>query len=42
MLRERLNGLAMCSIEMDTLDTIDFNIVLDDFAFKKAQRSIFS
>jgi hypothetical protein len=32
MSQENLNGLAICSIENDTLDTIDFNIVLNDFA----------
>jgi hypothetical protein len=42
MSQERLNGLAMCSIEKDILDTIDFNIVHDDFASRNARRSIFS
>nr|TKW40962.1 hypothetical protein SEVIR_1G281800v2 [Setaria viridis] len=32
MSQERLNGLAMCTIERDILDTIDLNTVLDDFA----------
>jgi hypothetical protein len=30
--QERLNGLAMCTIERTILDNIDFNTVLDDFA----------
>jgi hypothetical protein len=42
MSQERLNGLAMCSIEKDILDTIDFNTVLEEFASRNAQRSIFS
>jgi hypothetical protein len=40
--QERLNGLAMCSIEKDILDTINSNTVLDDFAPTNARRSIFS
>ena len=32
MPQERLNGLAMCTIEKDILDTIDLNTVLNDFA----------
>jgi hypothetical protein len=42
MSQERLNGLAMCSIEKDIVDTVDFNAVLDDFASRNARRSIFS
>lgn len=42
MSHEQLNGLAICTIEKDILDTIDLNIVLDDFASRKARRSIFS
>jgi hypothetical protein len=30
--QERLNGLAMCTIERTILDNIDFNTLLDDFA----------
>jgi len=41
MSQERLNGLAMCTIEKDILDTIDLDTVLDDFASRNAQRSIF-
>jgi hypothetical protein len=41
MSQERLNGLAMCTIEKAILDTIDLNIVLDDFASRNARRSIF-
>jgi hypothetical protein len=41
MLQERLNGLAMCSIEKDILDTIDLDSTLEDFASKSAQRCLF-
>ena len=41
MSQERLNGLAMCTIERDILDTIDLNTVLDDFASRNIQRNIF-
>jgi hypothetical protein len=41
MSQERLNGLAMCSIEKDILDTIDFNTILNDFASRNARRSNF-
>ena len=41
MSQERLNGLAMCTIERDILDTIDLNTVLDDFALRNARRTIF-
>jgi hypothetical protein len=41
MSQERLNGLAMCTIERDILDTIDLNTVLDDFASRNARRNIF-
>jgi hypothetical protein len=41
MSQERLNGLAMCSIEKDILDTIDFNTILNDFASRNARKSIF-
>jgi hypothetical protein len=41
MSQERLNGLAMCSIEKDILDTIDFNTILNDFASRNARRNIF-
>ena len=41
MSQERLNGLAMCTIERDILDTIDLNTVFDDFASRNTRRSIF-
>jgi hypothetical protein len=31
MSQEMLNGWAMCSIEKNNLDTIDFNTVFNDF-----------
>jgi len=37
MSQERLNGLAMCTIEKDILDSIDLNTVLDDFASRNAR-----
>jgi hypothetical protein len=36
MSQESLNGLAMCSIEKDMLDTIDFNTVFDEFTSRNA------
>jgi hypothetical protein len=41
MSQERLNGLAMCSIERDILDTIDLNIILEGFASRNTRRGIF-
>ena len=41
MSQERLNGLAMCTIEKDILDTIDLDTVIDDFTSRNARRSIF-
>jgi len=38
MLQERLNGLAMCNIEKDILDTIDLESVIEDFASKNTGR----
>ena len=36
MSKKRLNGLAMCTIERDILDTTDLNTILDDFASRNA------
>ena len=41
MLQDRLNGLAMCSIEKDILKNIDLDNVLNDFASRNARRSFF-
>ena len=41
MSQERLNDLAMCTIERAIFDTIDLNTVLDDFASRNPPRSIF-
>lgn len=41
MSEERLNGLAILCIEKDMLDSIDLDDVINDFASKKARRSIF-
>jgi hypothetical protein len=42
MSQERLNGLAMCCIERNMLDSIDLDTVIDDFASKNARKSRFS
>ena len=39
MLQERLNGLAMCSIEKDILDNIDLDTIINDFVSRNARRS---
>ncbi|XP_062182263.1 uncharacterized protein LOC133886585 [Phragmites australis] len=41
MSQERLNGLAMCCIEKNVLDSIDLDIVLNDFASRNARRNCF-
>ena len=41
MLQERLNGLAMCSIEKDILDNIDLDTILNYFASRNARRIFF-
>jgi hypothetical protein len=41
MLQDRLNGLATCFIEKDTLDNIDLEIVLGDFASRNARKKLF-
>ena len=41
MLQDRLNGLAMCSIEAEILDNIDLDVVLNDFASQNARRKFF-
>jgi hypothetical protein len=38
MLQERLNGLAMCSIEKDILDDINLDTIIKDFASRNAQK----
>ena len=40
MSQEILNGLAICTIEMAILDTIDLKTVLDHFASRNVRRSI--
>ncbi|KAK3164048.1 hypothetical protein QOZ80_1AG0011900 [Eleusine coracana subsp. coracana] len=37
MLQERLNGLAMCSIEKDILDNINLDNIINDFASRNSQ-----
>ena len=41
MSQERLNGLAMTSIENDFLGKIICDKLIDEFATKKARRMIF-
>ena len=41
MLQDRLNGLATCCIEKDMLDSIDLDIILNDFKSRNAQRTFF-
>ena len=41
MLRERLNGLAMCNIEKDVLDNIDPDAVLEDLHQEMADDGFF-
>jgi hypothetical protein len=41
MSQDRLNGLAMCSIEKNMLDSIDLDTVTEDFAWKIARKSHF-
>ncbi|KAG2620421.1 hypothetical protein PVAP13_3NG090500 [Panicum virgatum] len=41
MLRERLNGLAMCNIEKYILNNIDLDTILNDFASRNARKSFF-
>jgi hypothetical protein len=36
--QERLNGLAMCTIEKDILDEIDLDTVIDDFASRNTHQ----
>ncbi|XP_026396883.1 uncharacterized protein LOC113291576 [Papaver somniferum] len=41
MSQERLNWLAMLSIEIEMLDNIDFYSIIEDFASERAGRSVF-
>lgn len=41
MSQERLNGLAMLSIETAMVERLDYRSLMDDFAGKNARRSIF-
>ncbi|XP_010473753.1 PREDICTED: zinc finger MYM-type protein 1-like [Camelina sativa] len=41
MSQERLNGLALLSIEQDLVETLDNSKLIDDFASMKARRIIF-
>ena len=42
MSQERLNGLAMLSIEKDFLGNLNFEDLINNFASKKARRIIFN
>ncbi|XP_020257869.1 zinc finger MYM-type protein 1-like [Asparagus officinalis] len=41
MSQERLNGLALLSVESGFLDKIDYEDLIDDFATKNARRKVF-
>ena len=41
MSQERLNRLAMLSIETAMVEKLDYRSLMDDFAGKNARRSIF-
>jgi hypothetical protein len=41
MSQERLNGLAMISIENEYLDKLNYDDLIEDFASKNARRSNF-
>ena len=41
MSQERLNGLAILSIEKDLLAKIDTNVIINDFAFRNVRRNKF-
>ena len=41
MLQERLNDLAMCSIEKDILDNLDLDTIINNFASRNARRIFF-
>ena len=41
MSQERLNGLAMLSIEKDMVDKLDYTSLIDAFAAKNARRVMF-
>uniref|UniRef100_A0A8I6XZU7 HAT C-terminal dimerisation domain-containing protein n=1 Tax=Hordeum vulgare subsp. vulgare TaxID=112509 RepID=A0A8I6XZU7_HORVV len=42
MSQERLDGLAMCCIEKNMLDSINLDTIIDDFASNNARKSRFS
>ena len=42
MSQERLNGLALLSIEKDMVKKLDYPSLISDFATKKARRSYFN
>jgi uncharacterized protein YeeX (DUF496 family) len=41
MTQDRLNGLAILSIERDMLGNIDYEQIIDDFSSKNARRNHF-
>ena len=38
MLKDRLNGLVILSIESEVLELLDYKTLINDFAAKKARR----
>ena len=41
MSQERLNGLAILSIEKEMLENLEFESIIEDFASKNARRKSF-
>jgi hypothetical protein len=41
MSQDRLNGLAILSIERNMLGSVDFEKIIDDFASRNARRNHF-
>ena len=39
MTQERLNGLAILSIEKEILESLELDTIIDDFASKNARRN---
>ena len=40
MTQMNLNSLALLSIESELVKTIDFSVIIDDFAIRKARKAV--
>jgi hypothetical protein len=40
MSQEKLNGLTILSIEKDMLENIDVDVIINDFLFQNAQKTV--